>query len=211
MLSRIGPTLVVLLCLLPPFVAAAASPVPLLSDKTLVVWATVADRAQRGGSLLTLQEDESFDAMVYGERVPQRWMAGSDFFRRTQAEESQVTCLAETAATAELVQIAVVYAGKRITLYRNGHLQFVRGRLAATIRRLRADAGAAVPGCDGCDWVLRTGNRGGPLVRRGADTVEQSATCASISRRSRADRLVDVRGRHRDRSDGPLSRGSSRG
>ena len=122
MLSRIGPTLVVLLCLLPPFGTAAASPFPLLSDKTLVAWATVADRAQQGGSLLTIQEDEAFDAVVFGERVPQRWMAGSDFFRRTQAEAGQVTCLSETAAPADLVQIALVYAGRRITLYRNGQV-----------------------------------------------------------------------------------------
>ncbi len=60
MLSRIGLTLVVLLCLLPPCGAAAASPFPVLSDKTLVAWATVADRAQQGGSLLTIQEDEAF-------------------------------------------------------------------------------------------------------------------------------------------------------
>ena len=100
--------------------AAAASPIPVLSDKTMVAWATVSDRAQRGGSLLTVQEDEWFDAIVFGERVPERWMAGSDFFRRTQAEEGQVQCVSETAALTELVQLAVVYAGKQITLYRNG-------------------------------------------------------------------------------------------
>ncbi len=54
--------------------------------------------------------------------MPQRWMAGSDFFRRTQAEAGQVTCLSEAAAPADLVQIAVVYAGRRITLYRNGQV-----------------------------------------------------------------------------------------
>ena len=72
------------------------------------------------GSLLTLQEDERFDAVVYGERVPERWMAGSDFFRRTQDEKAQESCRPETLASTELVQVAVVYSGKRITLYRNG-------------------------------------------------------------------------------------------
>ncbi|MHB8865587.1 MAG: LamG-like jellyroll fold domain-containing protein [Pirellulaceae bacterium] len=94
----------------------------MITDKTLVAWATVADRAQQGGSLLTIQEDEWFDAIVLGERVPARWMAGSDFFRRTQSEEGQRLCLSESAAPTELVQIAVVYAGKQITLYHNARL-----------------------------------------------------------------------------------------
>jgi hypothetical protein len=97
---------------------ASARP-PAVGDKSIVVWATVADQSQRGGSLLTLQEDERFDALVYGERVPARWMAGSDFFRRTREEAAQAKCQAEEAGPAELVQMAVVYSGHRITLYRN--------------------------------------------------------------------------------------------
>ncbi|MHB8971841.1 MAG: LamG-like jellyroll fold domain-containing protein [Pirellulaceae bacterium] len=115
-------TMAVLVGLCHPAHAAAASPLPVLADKTLVAWATVPDRAQRGGSLLTVQEDEWFDAIVFGERAAERWMAGSDFFRRTQAEEGQVRCASETAAPPEPVQLAVVYAGKQVTLYRNGQV-----------------------------------------------------------------------------------------
>ena len=55
-----------------------------LRDKTLVAWVVPANLDQRGGSVLTLDDTEShFDAIVFGERQPARWMA-SDTFRRTQ-------------------------------------------------------------------------------------------------------------------------------
>ena len=67
-----------------------------------------------------MQEDERFDAVVYAERVSQRWMTGSDFFRRTSDALSQSQSPAETASPQELVQLAATYRGHRITLYRNG-------------------------------------------------------------------------------------------
>jgi hypothetical protein len=101
-------------------VAASDAAPPPLRDKTLVAWATVSDLAQRGGSLITVQTGEDFDAVVFGEAVAQRWMAGSDFFRRTQAVAEQEGCSAETVDTEQLVQIAIVYSGPQITVYRNG-------------------------------------------------------------------------------------------
>jgi hypothetical protein len=92
-----------------------------LNDKTLVAWVYLADTAQRGGSALTLMEGEDFDALVFGERVPGRWMAGSDFFRRTQGEQEQQANPAETANADTLVQIATVWAGDRVAIYRDGH------------------------------------------------------------------------------------------
>ena len=90
-----------------------------LSDKTLVAWVQVADLRQRGGSALTIEDgDDRFDAIVLGELAPGKWMAGSDFFRRT--ERSQQAWPAETADPKTLVQMAIVYEGKRITIYRNG-------------------------------------------------------------------------------------------
>jgi hypothetical protein len=47
-------------------------------------------------------------------------MAGSDFFRRTRRE--QAGWPAETAKPDTLVQVAVVYRGRQVTLYRNGQL-----------------------------------------------------------------------------------------
>ncbi len=108
------------LCALPCVQGAAAVGELPLQDKTLVAWVCLADLAQRAGSALTLQEKEAFDAVVFAERVPGTWMAGSDFFRRTQGEAEQAAAAPESAAPGTPVQVAVVYQGKGISLYRNG-------------------------------------------------------------------------------------------
>ncbi len=90
-----------------------------LTDKTLVAWVYLDGTAQRAGSALTLIDaQERFDALVFAEVHPQRWMAGSDFFRRTPRDQSAWP--AETARPDELIQIAAVYRGSEVTLYRNG-------------------------------------------------------------------------------------------
>lgn len=89
-----------------------------LRDKTLVVWAAPADLEQKGGGVLTLQRPgEGFDSVVFGELAPARWMAGSEFFRRTRAEQSAWP--AETAGPGSFVQIAVAYRGKHVSIYRD--------------------------------------------------------------------------------------------
>ncbi len=93
-----------------------------ITEKTLMVWTTLDDlNSPRGGSALTLQNDangNTFDAIVYAERVPQQWMAGSDFFRRTPANNGGAL---ETSL--EEVMLAIVYgADNSITLYRDGQL-----------------------------------------------------------------------------------------
>ena len=68
---------------------------------------------------MTLQrgDGEEFDSIVYAERQPRRWMAGSDFFNRTQ----DVNGPQETARPQALVHLAIVYGADRsITIYRNG-------------------------------------------------------------------------------------------
>jgi sucrose-6-phosphate hydrolase SacC (GH32 family) len=97
-----------------------AAPAP-LHDKTLVAWVAPANLTQHGGSVLTLDDRHShFDAIVFGELAPARWMAGSDLFNRTQREQQAFP--AETADAATLVQIAIVYQGTQVTVYRNGQL-----------------------------------------------------------------------------------------
>lgn len=92
---------------------------PALQDKTLVAWVSPADLDQHGGSVLTVEgPGAQFDALVYGERMPRRWMAGSEMHRRTQAD--QHASPGETAAPGRQVQIAAVYSGRDVTLYRNG-------------------------------------------------------------------------------------------
>ena len=88
------------------------------ADKTLVSWVALDHTAQQGGSALTIQRGEQFDGVVFGERAAGRWMAGSEGFTRTQG--SQQANAAEKADRNTLIQMAVVYQGNRITLYRDG-------------------------------------------------------------------------------------------
>jgi sucrose-6-phosphate hydrolase SacC (GH32 family) len=90
-----------------------------IKDKTLVVWASPSDLTQRGGSVLTVEKSgATFDGIVFGELAPATWMAGSDGFRRTKREQGDFPKEAAPAATP--VQIAIVYQGQTLTLYRNG-------------------------------------------------------------------------------------------
>jgi len=95
---------------------------PTIADKTLVAWVYLANTEQRGGSCLTLNNGnppgDAFDAIVFGEKAPGRWMPGSEFWRRTQ--DDQAAWPLETAGPEERVQIAIAYAGNTVTVYRNG-------------------------------------------------------------------------------------------
>lgn len=91
-----------------------------IADKTLVAWASFANLSQRGGSLLTIERGNGvFDAIVFGEVAAGKWMAGSNGFQRTQKIQNAA---AETADNRTLVQIAIVYKGKQITIYRDGKI-----------------------------------------------------------------------------------------
>jgi sucrose-6-phosphate hydrolase SacC (GH32 family) len=100
-------------------VEAGDTPAGTLEDKTLVAWVSPGNLTQRGGSVLTLEKEGGvFDAIVFGEISPGRWMAGSDFHRRTRKEQSGYP--SETVEPGTIVQVAIAYKGNQITLYRNG-------------------------------------------------------------------------------------------
>lgn len=90
------------------------------TDKTLVSWVYLSNTTQRGGSALTVQCDDLFDGIVFGETNPGKWMAGSNFFCRTQKDQSANTI--EQSDPKTLIQIAIVYQGDRISIFRNGKL-----------------------------------------------------------------------------------------
>ena len=84
-----------------------------------MVWATPANLTQRGGSVLTIDDQHShFDGIVFGEIAPAKWMPGSNFYQRTQREQAQYPV--ETANGHTLVQVAIVYHGQEIIAYRDG-------------------------------------------------------------------------------------------
>jgi hypothetical protein len=94
-----------------------------LREKTLEAWVAPANLSQRGGGVMSVQtrDGNTFDAIVFGERQPSRWIAGSDFFRRTRDYDS----LIESAGPHELVHIAITYSSDgTITAFRNGKPYF---------------------------------------------------------------------------------------
>lgn len=114
--GRLVATLLLILAGLPA--ASRAAEIPLV-DKTLVAWVAPANLSQRGGSVLTIEDDAArFDALVFAELAPARWMAGSDFHRRSLRKQD--TLAAETAGRNTLVQLAVVYRGPEVIVYRDG-------------------------------------------------------------------------------------------
>ena len=111
--------LTLLLALATSSAVVAAGPVA-LKDKTLVAWVSPANTSQRGGSVLSIDDQNThFDGIVFAELSAAKWMAGSDFHRRTAKD--QTSWPAETAKAGEFVQIAIVYRGADVTTYRNGH------------------------------------------------------------------------------------------
>ena len=92
-----------------------------LNDKTLIVWASLTTLDQRGGTALTIDNgDKTFDGIVFGELEPKRWMPGSNTFSRTHKD--QAAWPAESAGPDAFVQIAIVYRGQEIEVYRDGVL-----------------------------------------------------------------------------------------
>jgi hypothetical protein len=87
--------------------------------KTLEAWVTLDNLNQAGGGVMGIQtlDGAAFDAIVFAERQPGRWMAGSDNFSRTQDFDGP----AETVADKGPVHIAIVYdADGTISAYRGG-------------------------------------------------------------------------------------------
>ena len=100
-----------------------AESVPLkkpIKEKTLEVWLKLEHLNQSGGGAITIQtlDGTTFDSIVFAEREPKRWMAGSNGYARTQSFQAPE----ETEADKQVVHFAVVYdADGTITGYRNGH------------------------------------------------------------------------------------------
>ncbi len=99
---------------------AIAGPLPHeLRTKTLEAWVKLDSLNQRAGAAISLQTPDGnvFDAIVFGEREPAKWMAGSDFYKRYQSLNGPD----EKEAADQFVQIVITYAEDgTITAYRNG-------------------------------------------------------------------------------------------
>ena len=90
-----------------------------ITEKTLEAWVKLRDLDQRGGGVISLQtlDGVTFDALVFGEQEPKKWMAGSNGFVRTESFHGPD----ETTAHNEFVHVAMTYqADGTISGYRNG-------------------------------------------------------------------------------------------
>lgn len=90
-----------------------------LTVKTLEVRVRLTDLDQRGGGAISVQslDGSTFDAIVFGEQEPRKWMAGSNGFVRTLSFRGPL----EDRASTEFVTFATVYQQDgTIAGYRNG-------------------------------------------------------------------------------------------
>ncbi|MEZ5299891.1 MAG: DUF1553 domain-containing protein [Verrucomicrobiales bacterium] len=96
---------------------------PLAADlraRTLEAWVQLDTLDQEGGGAITVQtlDGNVFDSVVFAERQPRRWMAGSNFFKRTQDFAGAPE---ESAAVGQPVQIAIAWhEDGTVAAYRNG-------------------------------------------------------------------------------------------
>jgi len=90
-----------------------------VAEKTLEAWVRLGTLAQRGGAAIAIgtRDGVIFDALVFGEREPGRWMAGSNNFQRSGSFDGSD----EAEAEHRPVHVAIVYrADGTIEGYREG-------------------------------------------------------------------------------------------
>ena len=90
-----------------------------LREKSLEVVVLLENLEQRGGGAMTVQtlDGSVFDSVVFAEQAPGEWLAGSNFFQRTEAFEGTP----EREASETAVHLVFVYsADGTIRAYRNG-------------------------------------------------------------------------------------------
>jgi len=90
-----------------------------LREKSLEAWVALSDLEQGGGAAISLEAmgGSPFDAIVFAERQPRKWMVGSEGFARTRDLAGPVE---DAPAGAFVHLVAVFTADQRIQLFRNG-------------------------------------------------------------------------------------------
>ncbi len=89
------------------------------NSRTIEAWVKLDTLFQRGGAAIGIATSDGavFDALVFGEREPGRWMTGSEAFRRTWDIGGAV----ETEAAMRPIHVAIAYAEDgTIRMFREG-------------------------------------------------------------------------------------------
>ena len=92
-----------------------------IQEKTLEAWVQLNDLNQKGSGVIGIQSTNGviFDSIVYGEKTPQAWMAGSDTHKRSQNHGGQK----EEIAKEKPIHVAITYTKDgTITRYREGQI-----------------------------------------------------------------------------------------
>ncbi|MBI5802510.1 MAG: DUF1553 domain-containing protein, partial [Verrucomicrobia bacterium] len=110
-----------------------------LREKTLEAWVALANLDQSGSGVLTVETSNGavFDAIVFGEKSPRKWVNGSNNFLRSRTLDG----VTETAKPGELIHLAVAYrADGTIAFFRNGQPYDSAHRPDAPLVTFPADA-----------------------------------------------------------------------
>ncbi len=103
--------------------AFTCAPIPAtLGAKTLVAWVSPSNLDQQRGGVMTVNRDingsDTFDSIVFGERISRRWENGSNLGNRSNTDNG---AFSETLISPDEVMIAIAYhPDSSIDLYRNG-------------------------------------------------------------------------------------------
>ena len=94
---------------------------PNIKEKTLISWFSFQNNGVTKGSIICIDKigEDSFDSIVYAERQPSQWMAGSSWFKRTDDFKPGF----KDTTKGEKFMMAITYAGKKsptVKGYRNG-------------------------------------------------------------------------------------------
>lgn len=126
-----------------------------LTAKTLEAWVQLDHLNQRGGGVMTVQGKDGvlFDSIVFAEKQPGHWVAGSNNFSRSESFNGT----AETEAAKRVVHLAVVYeADGTVRGYRDGE-PYGRAYRKASGAVFEAESSQILLGCR---HGKPTGNRG---------------------------------------------------
>ncbi len=110
---------------------------PEIKEKTLAAWVYIDDLDITHGAPIAIQQTDadSFDAIVYAERQPRQWMAGSSNFKRTQDADPGF----KEKETGKLVYMAISYEDDggqaHVRIYRNSELigDYTQGAIATWV------------------------------------------------------------------------------
>ena len=97
-----------------------SEPLPVeVGEKTFEAWLSLDGLDQRGGGAVSLERigSHGFDSLVFAEKEAGKWVAGSDFFKRSENSGGPM----EVSAAEERIHVAVTYGSDgTVSLYRNG-------------------------------------------------------------------------------------------